>query len=192
MSWLSQLTGVHVKVPVLSQLGGVADAIGGSVIPGYEAIGKGIDALTPQNAGGVQTPAASNGSGLTLADLLKIGGSAAQGYANYSQNAQQLKQQADEFNKTYGLQQANTEAGLQSQLNRAPLADKGQYLALNAAPPTPFHPRDYTQGLDQLRQPVSGGAAAQLAANAQAASNYAPGAGGVDTTTLQALLKRLG
>jgi hypothetical protein len=184
-------------VPVLSQLGGVADAIGSSVIPGYDAIGKATDAFAAADPNGLAGKSGTSGQsggygGLTPAQLLSALGSTAQGVANYAQTEAQRKQQADEFAKTYGLQANQQGMQAASQLNRAPLADKAQFLAMNSAAPTPFQPRDYTQGLNQLQQPAQGGAAAQLAANAAASSNYKPGAGGVDTSTLQAILARLG
>jgi hypothetical protein len=124
--------------------------------------------------------------------LLPTLGGVASGIANTQMSKDQLAQQAAQFAQTYGLA-ANTQAmNASSQLNRAPLADKGQYLALNEAAPTPFHPRDYTQGLGQIRGQAQGGAAAQLAANDQAAANYKAGDGGVDTDTLKLVLAKLG
>jgi hypothetical protein len=142
------------------------------------------------SSGGSSTP---NFYGITLGDVLGLLGGIGSGVANYNLSKSQLAQQAAEFAKQYGL--ATGEAALQakSQLNRAPLADKGQYLALNAAAPTPFQPRDYTnQGLNATRGSATGGAAQQLAANAITANSYKPGMGGVDTSTLQQFLKSLG
>jgi hypothetical protein len=123
--------------------------------------------------------------GLTWGDILKFGGNLASGIASYAGSEAQRKQQAQEFAQSLGL-------NAQSLLNRAPVADKAQYLAMNSAPPTAFQPRDYTQGLNQLQGQPTGGAAAQLAANAAASANYKPGAGGVNTSTLQAILAKLG
>jgi hypothetical protein len=104
-----------------------------------------------------------------------------------------LAEKQREFNAQLGLADNTQAMTAQSALNRAPLADKAQYLALNQAAPTAFQPRDYTQagGLSNLSTPASGGAAKQLQTNAIAANNYTPGAGGVDTSTLQTILARL-
>lgn len=124
-------------------------------------------------------------------DITEGAGSAVGYYLDYETKQKALAQQKEQFEKQYGLQ-ANTQAAdVAGRLNRAPLADKGQYLAMNYTPPMPFQPRDYTQGLDQIRGQAQGGAAAQLAANNAAATKYAPGAGGVDTSVLKSILSRL-
>lgn len=163
-----------------------------------KGIGNGISKI-PVTSG------ANGGNGLSWADILKGAGSAASGVANYAEQEAARKQQADQFNQSIGLQKqiagqnyglAQNQQGLtvQSLLNRAPLADKAQYLAMNAAPPQAFQPRDYTQGLSQIQPGAApqGGAQAQLAANNAASANYRPGAGGVDTSTLKLILSRLG
>lgn len=124
-----------------------------------------------------------------LGDILQFGGNFLGGMGE----ANKTKEQAREFNANYELNRNSQTAQIQNQLNRAPLADKGQYLAMNMAAPTPFQPRDYTQGLSHIQpgQQAQGGAQAQLAANAAAAPNYREGAGGVDTSALQAILSRL-
>lgn len=132
-------------------------------------------------------PSGNSGSSWTqwLGPVLGFAGSAAQGYANYAGSKAGVDEQKREFNNTQLL-------AIQNLLNRAPLADKGQYLAMHMAPPTPFQPRDYTQGLGQVRGQATGGAAAQMAANNAAAMNYRPGAGGVDTMALRTLMARAG
>lgn len=94
--------------------------------------------------------------------------------------------------RNYGLAQNAQQMAVLNSINRAPMADKGQYLALNHAAPTAFQPRDYTQGLTKVQGAPQGGAQAQLAANQAAANNYKPGAGGVDTDTMKLIMGRLG
>lgn len=148
---------------------------------------------SPTTSGGGASSTTPNFYGITLGDVLGLLGGIGSGIANYNLSKDQLAQQAAEFAKQYGLASGEAALAAKSQLNRAPLADKGQYLALNAAAPTPFQPRDYTSGgLSSTRGSASGGAAQQLAANAITANNYKPGAGGVDTSTLQQFLKSLG
>lgn len=150
---------------------------------------------TPTSTGtstssGSSTP---NFYGITLGDVLGLLGGIGSGIANYNLSKDQLAQQAAEFAKQYGLASGEAALAAKSQLNRAPLADKGQYLALNAAAPTPFQPRDYTSGgLGATRGSATGGAAQQLAANAITANTYKPGMGGVDTSTIEQFLKSLG
>lgn len=130
-----------------------------------------------------------------LGDVLNFGGNVLQGYTESQQGAANRAMSQEQFNQT--LQQRQREWGtqtamdIQNRLNRAPVADKAQYLAMNAAPPMPFQPRDYTQGLNNIRGQAQGGAAAQLAANASASANYKAGMGGVDTETLKSLLARI-
>ncbi len=126
------------------------------------------------------------------ADILKTGGSAANAYLDYIAKQQAIAERKREFDAQNQLQQGYQGMTAASQLNRAPLADKGQYLALNAAAPTAFKPRDYTQGLATLRTPASGGAADQLTSNAASNAAYTPGAGGVNTDTLKMILSRIG
>ena len=124
---------------------------------------------------------------------MKGAGSVATGIADYSQNEAKLKQAQDQFNKTYSLQNNAQTLAVQKQLDRAPIVDKAQYGIENAAAPTPFQPRDYTQaaGFTGLATPPTGGPAAQLAANNAASAKYTPGAGGVDTDTMKLILQRL-
>ncbi len=121
-----------------------------------------------------------------LGDVLKFGGTAA---AAYGQNQQNQASQANDARKFQYSEAAN----LADKLNRAPLADKGQYLAMNIKPPMPFQPRDYTQqsqgGLQALRGAPTGGAAEQLAANNMASANYRTGAGGYNTDVYKSLLE---
>lgn len=197
---LGKLAGVAGNIPGVSAVG---DKLG-TVARGVENAVPGLGTIA-DTAGDVQSwlgsklpsvnlPKISGGDGqggLSWGDILKAGGGLATGIADYASSEAARKQQADQFAKTYGLQANQQMLGIQNQLNRAPLADKGQYLALNAAAPTAFQPRDYTQGLDKLQGQSSGGPAAQLAANQITASNYKPGAGNVDTSTLKLLMQRL-
>jgi len=124
-------------------------------------------------------------------DILKTGGEVASGVLDYQAKQQALAQQKEQFEKQYGLAQNTQASNVASQLNRAPLADKGQYLALNYQGPQTFQPRDYTHGLNQIQGQAQGGAGAQIAANQAASANYKQGAGGVDTSTLKLILSRL-
>lgn len=146
----------------------------------------------PTSGGGFNLP-----MGLTWSDLLKFGGTALGTYATYEQNKKGQQQQQNQFDQTIGLSKEAQDASLAMRaangINRAPLADRGQYLALNAPAPTAFHPRDWTQGgIGAVRGQATGGAAAQLAANSAASANYKPGMGGVDTSTLQMILNKTG
>ncbi len=185
----------------------------GATYLGYDPSGTdtGGDSTMATDDGSGSSSGFSLPAGLTWGDILKFGGNLAGGIGQYAMSESQLKQQADEFaktleeqkaiqaqqdaqfQKTYGLSANNQMMGAQSQLNRAPLADKGQALALNMAAPTPFQPRDYTQGgTNAIRGTPTGGAAAQVAANSAAAANYKAGDGGVDTSVLKMILQRLG
>ena len=210
MSWLSSLVekipGVgHVLNEVAKPVQGVARGVvenlpGGAAVLGVgDVLGRMVPTPggTPQPGvpGAPGAPAQAGQSpipGVSWTDLLGMGGNLAQGIADYSQNEATRKQQADQFNKTYGLQQNQQMLNVANQLNRAPLADKGQYLATNFAAPTAFQPRDLTRGVDQFRQGSQGGAAAQLAANNAASVKYKPGAGGYDSDTLKLVMSRLG
>lgn len=147
-----------------------------------------------------EVPSTSGGGawdwlGEHLGDILKFGGNVVGGYMdqrNQSQNREMsqqqfeaaMRQRQNEFN-------TGTAIDVQNRLNRAPVADKAQYLAMSATPPMPFQPRDYTQGINNIRGQATGGAAEQMRANADAAANYKPGMGGVDTETLKTLLARM-
>ena len=182
-------------------LAGAADATGGvnaaTMAPG--ALASAADAGS--GSSGILS-GLTGSSGLTTLDILKGIGGGVEAYTKQANDAATLAEKKREFDATNALSTQNTAVtegqnavATQNKLNTAPLADKSQYL-LNAsmsAPPTAFKPRDYTQpgGTNNLATPASGGAAAQLAANQAASSSYTPGAGGVDTSTLQLLLSKL-
>lgn len=120
-----------------------------------------------------------------LGDVLKFGGTA---LGAFGQNQQKVADQTNDVRKF----QYNEAAQLQDKINRAPLADKGQYLAMNFTPPMPFQPRDYTQGgIQALRGAPQGGAQAQMQANNMAQANYRTGAGGYNADTYKNLLYSL-
>lgn len=182
-----------------------AEVYGGSKLlgAGANALGFGADKIGSGDYGtssgdGAMPDNSSSGLpfGLTAGDLLKFVGNTAGGVANYAQDEASRKQQLAEFMANYGLSANQQMMTAQSQLNRAPLADKGQYLALNQAAPTAFQPRDYTKGFGaapgQFGSMATGGPAAQLAANQAASAAYVPGAGNVNTGTLRMILQRLG
>lgn len=207
--------GAEKLAGMLGGLGGGSNAVGSAIPDSALGIGDGGLTGTVKSAAGMLGLGGNGkgigGSGLTLADILGFAGNTAAGVADFSQNeaarkqaaeqfAQSLEQrkaeaaqQGSQFDKTYGIT-ANTQAiGAADRLNRAPLADKGQYLALNHAAPVAFQPRDYTRtGMPQQSAPPIGGAQAQLAANEAAQANYKAGAGGVNTDTLKMILSRLG
>lgn len=99
----------------------------------------------------------------------------------------------EQFDRTTGNSEAQQAVQAQTQLNRAPLADKAQALLLArmGVAPGQFQGRDYTKGTaDLLRTPMTPGA--NVASTMQtAAQNYRPGQGGVDTSTLSWLLNRM-
>ena len=190
MDWTAGLTP--------TQIAAAGNAGTGAGLPGAAA------ALGSGSAGaGAGTGSGVLGTGLSTADLLKLGGSALTAGTNYAQSAAALAEKEREFNATNALSTQNTAVtegndavSTQNKLNTAPLADKSQYL-LNAslsAPPAPFQPRDITQpgGANNLNTPATGGAAGQLAARPKRRRICpAAGAGGVDTSTLQLLLAKL-
>lgn len=105
-------------------------------------------------------------------------------------------QRIAEFNRTQGQSEALGAASAQNLINRAPMADQAQYMmrARMSAPPTAFAPRDFTRtGLTQqtMRAPATGGPQEALAASRIAAQGYKPGAGGVDTSVLDMLKKKM-
>lgn len=172
-------------------LGALAAGAGGAAASG--ATGAGAGATAPAAGGGIMDWLTGKLGGISGTDWLKTIGGAAEGYATAADRAAQRKQQADQFAKTYGLQNNAQQLNVSSQINRAPLADMGQYGAMHVAAPTAFQPRDYTKGLDQVQSGASatGGPQAQLAANQAASAKYTPGAGGVNTDTLKMILSKL-
>ena len=125
-------------------------------------------------------------------DIVKGAADAGAAYLDYQSKQQALKQQQEQFEKTYGLNVNSQAMQAANAKNRAPLWDKATYLAQNFAPPMPFNPRDYTKGIPNLKGQATGGAAAQMAANNAASANYKQGMGGIDTSVIDSVLQRLG
>ena len=131
-------------------------------------------------------------SGLTWGDILRTGGSVAQGIAQHASGEADRRQRENQFNQTLGMQAGDRAVGLDERIQSAPLRDRAMYMAMNRAMPTPFQPRDFTRsGMGIMNAQAQGGPAQQMQANAQSAANYRPGAGGINTSTLEALRRRM-
>lgn len=116
----------------------------------------------------------------------------AQFAAKYAMDKATADERIREFERTTGDSEGLQAVSLQHQLDTAPLRDRAQAMLQSrlGAPPQAFHPRDYTQGFDQLHGTATGGSASTLAAGQHAAANYQPGQGGVNTEAMQALIQR--
>ena len=193
------------------QVGG-GGAGGGSspTATGQAAWDEMVKGLAPAVAGGASaTPTDAKGwleqimSGITGKDALSAGASAANAALRYKSDAEKIAQQKAEFERTQGLTEkkdrdanAATAVSTQNLLNRAPMADNAQYLlrARMGAAPTTFAPRDFTKGpisAQTMAAPATGGPQDAMAAGRTAAASYTPGAGGVDTSVLEMLKKRM-
>lgn len=149
----------------------------------------------PQNYGDLSGTGGNTGSGWEqfVGPAASFMGNLLSGYSNSQSQKAQLQLQAQEFAQNMDMQRKAMEMQAGNQLNRLPMADKGQYLATNMAAPTAFQPRDFTQsGFGGMNKGPTGGAAAQLNANAVTANNYVPGAGGVNPAVLNDILNRSG
>lgn len=195
-SWLDKQGGIGKG---LNAVGGPLVNVAGSITRKIPGIGTAQELLEKYGGmvpgGGAPAQPALPG-GLTMADILKTLGSVGGGIADYAGQEATRKQAGQQFDKTMGQRREEFSTtqlpGIQQRLDRAPLVDRGQYLMANRAAPTAFKPRDFTRGgLGVMGQQATGGPAEQLAANAQAAANYRPGMGGVDTNTLELLKKRM-
>ncbi len=113
--------------------------------------------------------------------------------ANLAQRQAESKQSADQFGRTTGDTEAQAAVRAETQLNKAPVADKAQALLLArmGVAPGQFKPRDYTQGTSRLGQPQAAPGANVATSMQNAAANYKPGQGGVDTSTLKMLLAKM-
>ena len=167
------------------------------------AVGAAVGVPASSDALGVLKNALGGGSA-TGPNWLSAAGNALDAGVTQQNNANSLAEKKREFDAQNALATQATAQNegaqavtTQNKLNTAPLADNAQALLMAkmgpAAAPTAFQPRDYTQagGTNNLATPATGGAASQLAANQAASAAYKPGAGGVDTSTLQLLLAKL-
>ena len=146
-------------------------------------------------------------SNMSAADWLKTIGGGINTGLDYQANKDKLAenkrqfdatlgQRAGEFNRSQGQSEALGAASAQNLLNRAPMADQAQYMtrARMSAPPTAFAPRDFTRtGLtpQTMQAPAQGGPQDAMAASRIAAAGYKPGSGGVDTSVLDMLKKKM-
>lgn len=98
-----------------------------------------------------------------------------------------------QFNRTTGDSEAQAAVRAETQLNKAPIADKAQALILArmGVAPGVFQPRDYTKGQASLVSPKAAPGAAVASAMQKAAAGYVSGQGGVKTDTLQMLLNKM-
>lgn len=144
-------------------------------------------------------------------DILQTGAGLIEGYMSSADRAKQLEELKRQFDANLTQRQAeaatasgqfdrttgNTEAQLavqaQAGLNRAPVADKAQALLLSrmGVAPSTFQPRDYTKGTGDLLRNTPPPSAHVTQTMQQAANNYRPGDGGVNTSTTQWLLNRM-
>lgn len=176
--------GMPTADPNWGGVAGAAGAAGGSIIDKVKGL------IAGGGAGG------AGGGGLQLADILKALGGGVDAGLNYKNQQAQLDEKKNEYARTTGNQEAQTAVSAQNLLNRAPMADNAQALlrARMAIAPTTFAPRDYTRtgaSAATMQAPAQGGAQDQLAAARAAAANYTPGSGGVDTSALELLKKKM-
>jgi hypothetical protein len=127
--------------------------------------------------------------------LLLLGGLLSGGLEQSNQN-QSRALSKEQFERTQREKEAQAAVGAEQRLSRAPLADQAQALikARTLAPPTAFQPRDFTSAApitQSLTAPATGGPSRTLNAGAQAATDYQPGAGGVQTDVLKAYLQKM-
>ncbi len=190
-----------------SGAGGAAGAVAGAA-PELGAVGSGASNVANAAAGGggggivssLGRAAASlkpgGKAGLTAADWLKgITGGVSAGL-QYKQGQSNAQEDKNRYARDTGNREAQVAANAQNLLNRAPMADNAQYLlrARMGAAPTTFAPRDFTKGpmtAETMAAPAMGGPQTQMAAGQVAAGAYTSGAGGVDTSVLEMLKKRM-
>lgn len=113
--------------------------------------------------------------------------------ANLAQRQAEAAQAGGQFGRTTGDTEAQAAVRAQTQLNTAPIADKAQALILArmGVSPGAFQPRDYTQGQASLTTPHAAPGANVATTMQNAAANYQPGQGGVDTSVLKALIAKM-
>lgn len=113
-----------------------------------------------------------------------IGSSALGGLAQGQAQAQGAKQSR----RQQGLTEGQSAVGLQSYLDTLPLRDRAAYLISQrlGVSPQAFQASPYAP--DQFRDPSAGAMQQMQQANAA----YTPGAGGLDPSVAQELLRRLG
>ncbi len=113
--------------------------------------------------------------------------------AQLAQRQAESKTGAEQFGRTTGDTEAQQAVRTETQLNKAPIADKAQALILSrmGVSPGAFQPRDFTQGLSNLSKPFTAPGAPVATSMQRAASSYTPGSGGVNTDVAKALLAKL-
>ena len=168
--------------------GGASPA--GDASPAGGAISRvGNGAATP---GGAGSPSFKLPQGLTWGDILKAGGSLGLGIVQSNAAGESRRQSATESNRNFERGSQDRLINIDDRIQRAPMRDRAQYLAMNRAAPTPFQPRDFTRGgMGVMQSQAQGGPTQQLQANANAAANYRPGAGGYNTETLEMIRRRM-
>ena len=183
--------------------GGIGNAVqtGARVAEGngmLTGIKEGAKTMLPSGSvGGIaKSLIGGNTGGLTAADWLKtIAGGVGAGL-NYKSDQAAQEEAKNRFARTQGQSELQTAANAQNLINRAPMADNAQALlmARMGSAPTTFAPRDFTKGpisAQSMAAPATGGPQDALAAARTAAGAYQPGQGGVDTSVLELLKKRM-
>jgi hypothetical protein len=163
----------------------------GQIKQGLELVGD----YVPGAPKGASAPALPL-SGLTAADWLKAIFGGIGGALDYKQGQSKQEESVNRYARDTATKEGQIAVGAQDRINRAPLADQAQFLSLARmkAAPTTFAPRDFTrQGMSQatMQAPAQGGPQDALAAARTAAGSYQPGQGGVDTSVLELLKKRM-
>ena len=198
-SWLDKQGGVgktlnKIAKPVQAIANPILDTIPvvGQVKQGLELVGDYVPGA-PKN----ETPSTTlPSSGLTAADCLKVISGGVGAGLNYKNDKAAQEEATNRFARTQGQSELQTAANAQNLINRAPMADNAQALlmARMGSAPTTFAPRDFTKGpisAQSMAAPATGGPQDALAAARTAAGAYQPGQGGVDTSVLELLKKRM-
>ncbi len=158
-------------------------------------VAKGLWSFVKDNAGSL-IGAAGNAVGAYESEkqtAAKLAEQKAEFEANLKQRQAEEARAASQFGRTTGNEEAQAAVRAQTQLNKAPIADKAQALILArmGVSPGQFKPRDYTQGQASLTTPNAAPGANVASTMQHAASAYTPGSGGVNTDYLKALIAKM-
>jgi hypothetical protein len=169
----------------------------GGGLSGVKAAGS---SLIPSGVKSLMSGGADGGEGgsgkLGAADWLKAVSGAVGAGLDYKTKQGEAEEDKNRYARDTATKEGQIAVGAQDRINRAPMADNAQALlmARMGGAPTTFAPRDFTrQGMSQatMQAPARGGPQDALASARTAAANYQPGQGGVDTSVLELLKKRM-
>lgn len=211
------LGGALSHVPGASQVGntllhgfGSAGAIGGGAAGAQQAAGAGSQApsqavFDAATEGGVEGAAqgAGGGSGwlgqlgnfLGKPGVLQAGADIAGGLMQGQAAAAQNKQQAQQFNRVQGFNEANNAMAMQRQQAAGPLRDQALFMLKQrmGAPQQAFIPHDiYNQSYGSGPAQLGGLSLQNRNILNQAQGHYQPGMGGVNQALYDAYMKKYG